>query len=107
VFVVKKGKLFTPSVETVLEGVTRDTICHIAKDLKIEILERRITRDELYNADEVFLSGTAAEITPVSEVDMRKIGTGKPGEMTGEIQKKFLDIIHGKNPKYQSWVTVV
>jgi branched-chain amino acid aminotransferase len=107
IFVVRRGKLFTPSVETVLEGITRDTVCRIAEDLKIEVRERRITRDELYNADEVFLTGTAAEITPVSEIDMRKIGTGKPGEMSLEIQKRFFEVVTGKVAKYQSWISEV
>jgi branched-chain amino acid aminotransferase len=106
-FIVKKGKLCTPSVETILDGVTRDTVCELAKELKIEVNERRITRDELYNAEEVFVTGTAAEITPVAEIDMRKIGSGKPGEITLEIQKKFFDVVTGKVPKYQSWITIV
>jgi branched-chain amino acid aminotransferase len=75
--------------------------------MKLSILERRITRDEIYNADEVFLCGTAAEITPVSEIDMRKIGSGKPGEVTGEIQKRFFEIVTGRVAKYQSWITPV
>lgn len=106
-FIVKRGKVFTPSVETVLEGVTRDTVSTLAKDMGLEVLERRITRDELYNADEVFLTGTAAEITPVAEIDMRKIGPGRPGELTLEIQKKFFDIVAGKVSKYRSWITPV
>jgi len=106
-FVVKNGKLITPSVEAVLEGITRDTICAIARDLKFELLERRMTRDELYNADEAFLCGTAAEITPIAEVDMRKIGNGKPGKLTQDIQAGFFDIVTGKNSKYKSWITVI
>lgn len=106
-FVVKKGKIFTPSVETVLSGITRDTINHIVADLKLPLYERRITRDELYNADEAFLCGTAAEITPIAEIDMRKVGAGKPGELTQEIQKRFFEIVTGKNPRYESWITRV
>lgn len=106
-FIVKNGKLFTPSVETVLEGITRDTICTIASDMKLTVMERRMTRDELYNADEAFLCGTAAEITPIAEVDMRKVGAGKPGPITQDIQARFFDIVTGKNSKYQSWITVV
>lgn len=107
IFIVKRGKIFTPSVETVLSGITRDTVVQIAKDLKIEVLERRITRDELYNADEVFLSGTAAEITPVAEIDMRRIGEGKPGKITQTIQKEFFQIVSGQNKKYSDWITPV
>ncbi len=107
IFVVKKGKIFTPSVETVLSGITRDTVVQLAQDLKLTVLERRITRDELYNADEVFLTGTAAEITPVAEIDMRKIGSGKPGELTLEIQKNFFAVVTGQNKKYSHWITPV
>jgi len=105
-FVIKNGRIFTPSVETVLAGITRDSICHVIRDMKLEIMERRMTRDELYNADEAFLCGTAAEITPIAEVDMRKIGTGKPGEITKEIQSRFFDIVLGKNSKYSEWITI-
>jgi branched-chain amino acid aminotransferase len=106
-FVVRKGKLYTPSVESVLEGITRDTVIHIARDLKLELAERRITRDELYNADEAFLCGTAAEITPIAEVDMRKIGAGKPGPVTKMIQERYFEIVTGKVEKYSSWISVV
>ncbi|MBN8555215.1 MAG: branched-chain amino acid transaminase [Deltaproteobacteria bacterium] len=106
-FVVKNNKIFTPTLSSVLEGVTRDTVCHIIEDMGLSLVERRITRDELYNADEAFLCGTAAEITPIAEVDMRKIGPGKPGKLTGEIQKRFFDIVTGNNPKYTSWITKV
>lgn len=107
VFLVSRGKVFTPSVETVLAGITRDTVVHILNDMKMPIVERRITRDELYNADEVFLSGTAAEITPVAEVDMRRIGAGKPGPITLEVQRRFFDIVTGNAPQYKSWITAV
>ncbi len=106
-FVVKNGKVYTPGVESVLEGITRDTVIQICKDAKLEVLERRITRDELYNADEAFLCGTAAEITPIAEVDLRKIGSGKPGKITKDIQTRFFDIVTGKNSKYSSWITLV
>ncbi len=107
IFIVSRGKVFTPSVETVLSGITRDTVTHILNDMKLPLIERRITRDELYNADEVFLTGTAAEITPVAEVDMRSIGTGKPGEISLEVQRRFFDIVTGNAPQYKSWITEV
>jgi len=104
IFVVKRGKLLTPSVETVLEGITRDTVMSIVKDMGLHVTERRMTRDELYAADEVFFCGTAAEITPIAEIDHRQIGTGKPGEITSEISKQFFKIVKGENPKYEGWI---
>lgn len=106
-FIIRKGKVYTPSLGSILEGITRDTVIHIAEDMKLPIQERRITRDELYSADEAFLCGTAAEITPIAEIDLRKIGLGKPGPITLEIQKRFMDIVTGKNPKYKEWITLV
>jgi branched-chain amino acid aminotransferase len=106
-FVIRRGTVYTPSVETVLEGVTRDTVISIVKELKLPLVERRLTRDELYSADEAFLCGTAAEVTPVAEVDMRQIGAGRPGEITSEISKRYFDIVTGKDTKYSSWVDVV
>lgn len=106
-FVVKNGKVFTPGVESVLEGITRDTICHILKDMGLSVFERRISRDELYNAEEAFLCGTAAEVTPIAEVDMRQIGSGRPGPLTAEIQKRFFDIVTGRNSKYEEWICLV
>jgi len=106
-FVIKRGKVFTPSVETVLEGITRDTVCHILEDLKLPLVERRMSRDELYSADEAFLVGTAAEVTPIAEVDMRRIGAGRPGEITLEIQKRYFDIVTGKDSKYSSWIDII
>jgi branched-chain amino acid aminotransferase len=103
-FVVKRGKVFTPSVESVLEGITRDTVVHILKDMNLELQERRMSRDELYSADEVFFSGTAAEITPISSIDLKNIGSGKPGEISLEISKRFFDIVTGTNPKYERWI---
>lgn len=107
VFIISNGKVFTPSVETVLAGITRDTVGQILKDMNLELVERRLTRDELYNADEVFLTGTAAEITPVAEVDMRKIGKGKPGPISLEVQRRYFDIVTGADSKYRSWITEV
>jgi branched-chain amino acid aminotransferase len=106
-FVVKNGKLFTPGVEAVLDGITRDTIVCIAREMNLQLVERRLTRDELYNAEEAFLCGTAAEITPVAEVDMRKIGTGKPGPITKKISETFFDIVNGKKSCDPSWMTLV
>lgn len=107
IFVIKKGKVYTPSVETVLEGVTRDTVMHIFKDLDIHVSERRLSRDELYAADEIFFVGTAAEITPISELDFRRVGLGRPGELTTEVASRFFDIVTGKNSKYSKWIDIV
>ena len=107
VFLVSRGKIFTPSVETVLAGITRDTVGTVLESMKMPVVERRLTRDELYNADEVFLTGTAAEITPVAEVDQRKIGGGKPGPITLEVQRRFFDIVTGVDSQYKKWITEV
>lgn len=107
VFIVKRNVIKTAPLTTILPGITRDTIINIAKDLKLEVVEERFTRDELYLADEVFFSGTAAEVTPVREVDDRKIGEGKPGPVTKKIQKLFFDIVKGKVKKYREWLEKV
>lgn len=107
VFAVKNGILKTTPPTAILPGITRDSIIKIAKDMKVEVKEERFTRDEVYIADEVFLTGTAAEIIPVVSVDDRKIGTGKPGKVTRQLQNTFFDIIRGKNKKYNHWLNVV
>jgi branched-chain amino acid aminotransferase len=108
IFLLSKGRLKTPSLScSNLEGITRDSVFDIAKHLKIEIEEGFITRDELYIADEVFLTGTAAEITPVREIDNRTIGNGKRGKTTTSIQKMFFEIVRGKHTKFKKWLTEV
>ena len=104
IFIVRNGLLKTPPLTSILEGFTRNCVLQLAKDKKIEVQQQRFTRDELYIADEVFLTGTAAEITPVREVDERTIGTGKPGKITKELQETYFDIIRGKNKKYSDWL---
>ena len=105
IFMVRKGVLKTTPLTSVLDGITRDAVITIAKEKGIKVKEERFTRDELYIADEAFFTGTAAEITPIREVDNRKIGEGKPGEITKSIQKEFFDIAKGKNLKYRRWLT--
>jgi len=105
IFIVRNNALKTTPLTSILEGITRDSIIRIAKDLKIPVQEERFTRDEVYIADEAFLTGSAAEVTPVREVDGRKIGLGKRGNITGKLQKAFFDIVKGKNRKYESWLT--
>lgn len=105
IFIVRNGKLKTTPLTSILPGITRDTVMTIAKDLGCEVIEDRFTRDELYIAEEAFLTGTAAEITPLSEVDGRLIGNGKPGPITKKLQDVFFGIVKGKNKKYSKWLT--
>ena len=108
IFLLSKGRLKTPALScSNLEGITRDSVFGIAKHLKIEVEEGRITRDELYIADEVFLTGTAAEITPVREIDNRTIGNGKRGKTTTRIQKMFFEIVRGSHAKFKKWLSEV
>ena len=107
IFVVRRGKIYTPSTSPVLEGITRHTVFTIAKDLGYEVIEQSISRDQLYIADEVFVCGTAAEVIGLSEIDFRKIGDGKSGKVTGEIQNVYHDLIRGKVAKYESWCEYV
>ena len=102
-FVVRRGKIMTPSTSPVLEGITRHTVFTIAQDLGYEVLEQTISRDQLYIADEVFVCGTAAEVIGLSEIDFRTIGDGKSGKVTREIQNVYHDLIRGKVAKYEHW----
>ena len=105
IFIVRKGLLKTTPLTSILEGITRNSVIHLAHDLKIKVSEERFTRDELYISDEAFFTGTAAEVTPIREADGRVIGTGKPGGITKKIQSIFFDIVKGKNKKYEDWLT--
>lgn len=107
VFIINDGKLYTPALDAALDGITRRTIMAIAADMQLTVTEKRITRDEVYCADEVFFTGTAAEVTPIREVDGRTIGCGARGPLTTEIQQRYFDIVHGKNAKYESWLTYI
>ncbi len=107
IFIVRRGVLKTPPLVSVLEGITRDSVIRIARDKGIEVVEQSITRDEVYCAEEMFLTGTAAEITPVREVDDRKIGAGARGPLTKTIQSTFFDAVKGRDRKYESWLTPV
>ena len=107
-FIVKAGKLYTPDLSAgALNGITRNTIFAICQDLGLEIREKRITRDEVYIADEAFFTGTAAEVTPIRELDRVQIGQGSRGPITEKIQAAFFDIVNGRNPKYAEWLTLV
>jgi branched-chain amino acid aminotransferase len=105
IFVVRDRVLATPSLYSVLGGVTRDSVLEIARDKGIPIEERAITRDELYVADEVFLTGTAAEVTPIREIDRRRIGAGSRGPLTTLLQSAYFDAVTGRERKYERWLT--
>ena len=108
VFIVKDGVVYTPDLSAgALNGITRNTTLHICKDLGIEVVQKRITRDEVYIADEAFFTGTAAEVTPIRELDRVQIGIGRRGPVTEKIQNAFFDIVNGRNPKYAHWLTKV
>ena len=108
IFVIKGGVIYTPDLSAgALNGITRNTVFHIAKDLGLEIVQKRITRDEVYIADEAFFTGTAAEVTPIRELDRIEIGAGSRGPVTEKIQSAFFDIVNGRNSKYAHWLTKV
>lgn len=107
-FLVKDGALHTPDLSGgALDGITRRTIIQLAHDLGIQVFERRMTRDEFYLADEIFMTGTAAEITPIREYDDRVIGCGTRGELTKRLQSLYFDVVHGRNSQYAHWLSFV
>ena len=106
-FMVRDGVIYTPELTSALEGITRDTVLHLAADLGIEVREKRITRDEVYIADEAFFTGTAAEVTPIRELDGRTIGSGRRGPVTHKLQERYFDLVHGRLPEYAHWLTPV
>ncbi len=107
-FVIKDGVVYTPDLSAgALNGITRNTIFHICQDLGLKLVEKRITRDEIYICDEAFFTGTAAEVTPIRELDRVELGIGSRGPITEKIQSAFFDIVHGRNPKYASWLAKV
>jgi len=107
VFIVRKGILKTTPLTSILDGITRSSVMQLASEKKIAIAEERFTRDDMYIADEIFLTGTAAEITPVRELDDRQIGEGKPGPITKTLQKTFFSIVKGEDPAYANWLTPI
>ncbi len=107
VFTVVDGILYTPPLNNCLAGITRKSVIEIANELRIPFREKQMTREELYNADEVFFTGTAAELTPITRLDYRKIGNGKVGPLTHRIQTYYSGIVHGENKKFAAWLTPV
>jgi branched-chain amino acid aminotransferase len=106
-FIVRDGIIKTTSLTSILNGITRDTVMTLAREQGFEVVEDRFTRDELYIADEAFFTGTAAEITPIREVDDRPIGEGKPGPVTKAIQETYFKVVHGEDPDHKGWITTV
>jgi branched-chain amino acid aminotransferase len=107
IFVVREGVLYTPDLTSALDGITRRTVITLAGELGIEVVEKRITRDEVYIADEAFFTGTAAEVTPIREVDGRSIGKGTRGPITERLQNLYFDQVHGRRDEYPGWLTLV
>ncbi len=107
IFIIRNGKLYTPDLTSALEGITRDTILQLAAEIGLTVIEKRITRDEVYSADEAFFTGTAAEVTPIRELDRRNIGTGTAGPITKQLQKMYFDAVTGKSAKHADWLTLV
>lgn len=107
VFLVKDGVLYTPDVTACLNGITRSTVLTLADELGIKVVEKRITRDEVYIADEAFFTGTAAEVTPIREVDGRSIGIGSRGPVTEKLQKAYFDLVSGKTSAHAEWRTLI
>jgi branched-chain amino acid aminotransferase len=106
-FTIRKGVMYTTPAAEVLEGITRDTVMQLARDIGLTVVEAPIARDQLYIADEVFVTGTAAELLAVCEIDFRKIGSGKAGAITRQLQTAFTRVIRGRDPKHQGWLEYV
>ncbi len=104
-FMIRDGVLYSPSLAAALEGITRDTVIRLAREEGIEVRERRITRDEVYIADEAFFTGTAAEVTPIRELDGRAIGDGGRGPITAKLQARYFAVVEGRDSKHQEWLT--
>ena len=107
VFIVRDGVLYTPELTACLNGITRKSIIALAQTLQIPVVEKRITRDEVYIADEAFFYGTAAEVTPIRELDGRIIGAGRRGPVTEALQKLYFDVVHGRDPRFVEWLSTV
>lgn len=106
-FMVYNGVIYTPELTSALDGITRATVIQLAEEEGYEVREKRITRDEVYVADEAFFTGTAAEVTPIRELDGRTIGCGSRGPITEKLQKKYFDVVHGKSDKHLDWLSVI
>jgi branched-chain amino acid aminotransferase len=105
IFIVRKGQIKTTPLTSILDGITRSSVIELARERRISVVEERFTRDDMYIADEVFVTGTAAELTPVREIDNRRIGTGTPGPITQALQKAYFSIVRGEDPSHEAWLT--
>lgn len=105
IFIVRKGQIKTPPLTSILEGITRHSVMQLACERNMPVIEERFTRDALYVADEVFLTGTAAELTPVREIDGRRVGCGTPGPVTTDLQDAFFKVVRGEDPAHEAWLT--
>jgi len=106
-FIVRHGKIYTPETTSALEGITRDTAIELAHELGYKVIEKRLTRDDIYVADEAFFTGSAAEVTPIRELDNRIIGSGSRGPVTEQLQTLYFDAVHGRSPSHDNWLTYV
>ncbi len=106
-FVIKDGAIYEPEIASALTGITRSSVIQVAKEFGLEVIAKRITRDDIYIADEAFFTGTAAEVTPIRELDGRVIGEGKRGPITHKLQSRFFDIVNGKAPEYEHWLAYI
>jgi len=106
-FIIRNGKIYTPETTSALEGITRDTVMQLAREQGYEVIEKRITRDEIYVADEAFFTGSAAEVTPIRELDNRAIGNGSRGPITEKLQSLYFDAVHGRIDSHNDWLTYV
>jgi branched-chain amino acid aminotransferase len=107
IFIVREGVVYTPDLTSALDGITRKTVISLADELGIDVVEKRITRDEVYISDEAFFTGTAAEVTPIREVDGRAIGSGTRGPVTKRLQDLYFDQVHGRRDEHPEWLTLV
>lgn len=107
IFIVRNGEIYTPDLTSALDGITRDTVLRLAAELGVGVREKRITRDEVYIADEAFFTGTAAEVTPIRELDGRTIGSGRRGPLTERLQALYFDQVHGRRAEHPEWLTLV
>jgi len=106
-FVIKDGKIYEPEIASALTGITRDSVIQVAREFGLEVQSRRLTRDDIYIADEAFFTGTAAEVTPIRELDNRVIGSGSRGPVTEKLQTRFFDIVNGRAPEYEHWLSFI
>ena len=107
IFILRNGMIYTPDLTSALEGITRNTIIALAEEAGYPVIEKRITRDEIYIADEAFFTGTAAEVTPIREMDGRTIGSGSRGPVTQQLQTGYFDLVHGKLDKHSAWLSYI